>query len=77
MVGLIIGAVAFGASTAGAGPSDLEDPGGRQPSIEEECREGCDNEEISEYVWGEGLTEYILEQALEAPPTTTGRLAAP
>ena len=51
MVGLLIGAAAFGASTAGAG-GDLKDPGGPQ-KLEEECAEGCDQEEISEWVWGE------------------------
>lgn len=77
--GLVIGAVAFGFSTAGAGGDDLKDPGGRQripPEIGEECSEGCDNEEINEYVWGEGLTEYILEQAFDAPPTRTPGLVA-
>ena len=76
--GLVIGAVAFGASTAGAG-GDLRDPGGQQripPEIDEECAEGCDQEEINEYVWGEGLGEYIIEQVLEAPPAPPGRVAA-
>ena len=40
------------------------------PEIDEECAEGCDQEEINEYVWGEGLGEYILEQVFEAPPAT-------
>ena len=78
MPGLVIGAVAFGASTAGAG-GDLKDPGGQQripPEIDEECAEGCDQEEINEYVWGEGLGEYIIEQVLEAPPAPPGRVAA-
>jgi len=77
-LGLIIGAVAFGASTAGAGPSGLQDPGGLRRGIAEECREGCDQEEANEHLWGDGLTEYILDQVFEAPPTTTPRrLAAP
>jgi hypothetical protein len=78
LVGLIIGAAAFGASTAGAG-GDLKDPGGQQripPEIDEECAEGCDQEEINEYVWGEGLSEYILEQVFEAPPAPPERVAA-
>jgi hypothetical protein len=79
MLGLLIGAAAFGASTAGAGGGDLKDPGGQQripPEIGEECAEGCDDEEISEYVWGEGLSEYILEQVFEAPPPPPDRVAA-
>jgi len=67
VAGVAIGAVAFGASTAGAGPSGFADRGGSTASIEEECREICDQEEVKEYVWGEGLTEYILEGLLEAP----------
>jgi hypothetical protein len=77
-VGLLIGAAAFGASTAGAG-GDLQDPGGQQripPEIGEECAEGCDQEEKNEYVWGEGLSEYIIEQVFEAPPPPPGRVAA-
>jgi hypothetical protein len=78
IAGLMIGAVAFGASTVGAG-GDLKDPGGQQripPEIDEECAEGCDQEEINEYVWGEGLSEYILEQVFEAPPQPPDRVAA-
>ena len=41
ILGLTIGAVAFGVSTAGAGPTDdLQDPAGPQ-GIKEECAEGC------------------------------------
>lgn len=71
MVGLVIGAAAFGASTAGAGGGDLKDPGGPQ-QIEEECAEGCDNEEVREWIWnGEGFLETIWAP----PPTTPVRLA--
>jgi hypothetical protein len=68
LLGLIIGAVAFGASTAGAGPTDdLQDPGGQQ-RIEEECAEGCSWEEWREHTWnGEGF----LESVFAPPPTTT------
>jgi hypothetical protein len=78
IVGLGIGALAFGASTAGAGPADdLQDPGGQQ-YIKEECAEGCDDEEIREWVvtgeiYNEALIEWGREQ-LEAPPTTTAQL---
>jgi hypothetical protein len=75
MLGLIIGAVAFGASTAGAGPS-LQDPAMRQQGIEEECAEGCDFEENKEHFWGEGLGEYILKRIFEAPPAPTDQITA-
>jgi hypothetical protein len=68
IVGLTIGAVAFGVSTAGAGPTDdLQDPTGPQ-GIKEECAEGCDGEEIHEWaVTG----EWFLEELWAPPPTTT------
>jgi hypothetical protein len=60
--------VAFGASTAGAGPTDdLQDPGGPQ-AIKEECAEGCDQEEVREWIWN---GEPFLETIFEAPPPTT------
>lgn len=67
-LGLIIGAVAFGASTAGAGGGggDLTIPAGQQ-QIKEECAEGCDFEEVREWTWnGEPFLEHVW-----APTTTT------
>ena len=66
IVGLIIGATAFGVSTAGAG-GDLQDPGGPQ-QIKEECAEGCDFEEVREWTWN---GEPFLEHIWSPPPTTT------
>jgi hypothetical protein len=68
VVGLGIGAVAFGASTAGAGPSDVQSPGGPRPHLKEECAEGCDNEEVREWIWN---GEPFLETVFAPPPTTT------
>jgi hypothetical protein len=66
-LGVGIGAIAFGASTAGAGPSDVQSPGGPRPHLKEECAEGCDNEEVREWIWnGEPFLETIY-----APPATT------
>lgn len=73
-VGLVIGAAAFGATTAVAGPSDLTDPGGPQQDPQEECREGCDDEEINGEFW-QGFGVYILEQIFDAPPSPPDRLA--
>jgi hypothetical protein len=67
MVGLIVGAMAFGVSTVGAGSDDLKDPGGQQ-QIDEECAEGCDGEEIHEWAVN---GEWFLEDIFWAPPTTT------
>src|SRR5262245_28502020 len=67
-VGLVIGAVAFGMSTAGAGSSDdLQDPAGPQ-RIDEECAEGCSQEEVREWIWN---GEPFLEDVLWSPPPTT------
>jgi hypothetical protein len=68
IMGLTIGAVAFGASTVGAGPTDdLQDPGGQQ-RIDEECAEGCDSEEKREWVV---TGEFFLEDYFAPPPPTT------
>ena len=68
IMGLTIGAVAFGVSTVGAGPTDdLQDPGGQQ-RIEEECAEGCDDEEWREWVV---TGEFFLEDYFAPPPPTT------
>ena len=78
MVGLIIGAAAFGASTAGAG-GDLQGPGrtaAHPAEIEEECAEGCDQEEINEYVWGEGLPRVHHRTGLRGPPRPPSGVAA-
>ena len=72
MVGIVIGAAAFGASTAGAGSARICRTRQGPAEIREECAEGCDQEEKNEWVWRRASSR---QSGRRRPPPTPVRLA--